>query len=72
MARPFTWKQIVEILKRIRPKHSWPDDVADMGEDCSIVTGKERAAEVLRKNFNVSGFSNLEETLAANIQHLED
>ena len=72
MARPFTWKQIAETLKKIRPEYSLPADIPDIGEDLSIVTGKERAAEVLRKNFDVPGFSSLEEMLAANIQHLHD
>ena len=48
-----------------------PENIADNSKDLSKVLPKDRAEEILRKNFGQSGFTGLEETLKDNIAHLQ-
>lgn len=72
IAEPYSWRQVLGILKKIRPKHPWPENVEDQGADCGVVAEKSKMEGILRRNFGVAGFTSLEEMLAAAIEHMQD
>ena len=70
-AEPFNWNDILRILRKLRPNHEFPPDSENDERDLSVVASHARAEEILLKNFGQKGFTPLEETLEANIAHLD-
>ena len=67
----YTWNSILAHLRKLKPDHKFPDDIADESKDLSKVPPKARAEEILRNDFGLQGFTSLEQSLKANIAHLE-
>ncbi|KAG8525925.1 uncharacterized protein KY384_000687 [Bacidia gigantensis] len=67
---PFNWNDILRVLRKLRPNHKLPEDLEDNKQDLSKVLKRGRAEDILKKHYGV-GFTSLEETLKANIAHLE-
>lgn len=70
-AEPFNWNAILRTLRKVRPNHEFPSDSENDEKDLSIIALRARAEEILLKNFGQKGFTALEETLEANIAHLD-
>ena len=70
-AEPFNWNDILRVLRKLRPNHTFSPDMENDEKDLSIVEPQARAEEILKKNFGQEGFTVLEDTLEANIAHLQ-
>ena len=70
-AGPYNWNLILAILRKLRPDHKFPDDIANNSKDLSKIPPASRAEEILRKDFGQSGWTSLELALKDNIAHLE-
>ncbi|KAI4162407.1 MAG: hypothetical protein LQ342_003973 [Letrouitia transgressa] len=70
-AEPFNWNDVLHILRKLRPNHKFSPDMENDVKDLSIVAPHARAEEILKKNFSQKGFISLEESLKANIAHLD-
>ena len=70
-AEPFNWNDVLRVLRKLRPNHTFSPDMEDDMKDLSIVAPHARAEEILKRNFGQEGFTPLEETLEANIAHLQ-
>ena len=70
-AEPFNWNDILRILRKLRPGHDFGEDMENNVTDESIVAQHGRADEILKKNFGGNGFVGLEESVMANIAHLQ-
>ena len=69
-AEPFNWNDVLDILRKLRPRHIFSPDMENAERDLSVVAPHARAEDILKKNFGQDGFMPLEETLKANIAHL--
>lgn len=69
-AQPYNWNSILEVLRKLRPEHKFPEDLSDNSKDLSTIAGIPRAEAILREDWGQSGFVGLEESLKQNIAHL--
>ena len=67
---PFTWNEILDVLRTLRPNHKLPQYQSNNDKDMSKVLKKDRAEEILSKHYGKK-LALLEETLRDNIAHLE-
>lgn len=65
-AEPYNWNEILRILRKLRPDHNIPEDLADNSKDLSNPIPRVRAEEILQKHFD-KGFTTLEESVKQNI-----
>lgn len=70
-AETYNWNQLMGILRKLRPQRKFAEDVKDDSKDLSTVTKRARAVEILNKNFGQSDWTPLEESVKANIAHLD-
>ena len=67
-AAPFTWNEILAIMRRARPDQSAiPEDIPNEGKDLSKVANA-RGEELLRA-FGRPGWTSLEDTIKENVRH---
>ncbi|OBT57153.1 hypothetical protein VE04_02280 [Pseudogymnoascus sp. 24MN13] len=69
-AAPYTWNQILAILRRLYPKKDFVDDLPG-AELSGMGVPTERGAQVLREYFGRAGWVSLEETVKENVPNLE-
>lgn len=70
-AHTYNWNQLLGILRKLRPQRKFTEDIKDDSQDLSTVTKRPRAVEILNKNFGQSDWTSLEESVKANIAHLD-
>jgi hypothetical protein len=66
-AAPYTWNQILAILRNLYPKKEFVEDFTD-AKVCGMEVPTERGAEVLRQYFGQAGYVSLEETVKQNVE----
>ena len=62
----YNWDGILQAARRIKPEAEWPLE-GDGREDLSEIVPRERAEEILKRNFG-EGFRGLEETLREQLE----
>lgn len=66
---PYNWNLVLGILRKLSPNHKFPEDMDDDSKDLSRILPRERAEDILKKHYG-AGFTSIEDTLKANVQHL--
>ncbi|KIW73874.1 hypothetical protein PV04_01957 [Phialophora macrospora] len=70
-AQAFNWTDIIGILTKLRPGNQQiPKPPPNEGRDLSDVKGRKRAEDLIKSFFGVSGWTGLEESIAAGIADL--
>ncbi|KFY40191.1 hypothetical protein V495_05571 [Pseudogymnoascus sp. VKM F-4514 (FW-929)] len=64
---PYTWNQILAILRNLYPKKEFVEDFPD-AKVSGMEVPTERGAEVLRQYFGQAGYVSLEETVKQNVE----
>ena len=70
VAHSFSWNAILEIMRKLRPNHKFPEPSKDLRRDIMNYTRSPRAEEILRKNFG-HGWTLLPALVEANLAHLD-
>lgn len=70
-AHTVNWNQLLGVMRKLRPQAKIAEDLRDDSKDLSTVTERPRAVAILKKNFGQSDWTPLEESIKANIAHLE-
>lgn len=68
-AQPFTWNDVLGILRKLRPSKSLPDDIQG-AEKSNMSVPTQRGAQLLRDVFGRQGWTGLEETVGENVKDL--
>lgn len=68
-AAPFTFNDVLAILRKLRPQKSFPEDREGLGKDLSQIPNE--PAELLLKKHYGKGFTDLEDTIKANVATLD-
>ncbi|KAH8432832.1 uncharacterized protein LDX57_010461 [Aspergillus melleus] len=72
-AAPFTWIEIIGILRKLRPDNTLiPDAREDEGEDISDVVLAPRAEQLLRDFFDRPGWVGLEQSIEEGLEGMEE
>ncbi|OGM42959.1 aldehyde reductase II [Aspergillus bombycis] len=61
-AHPYSWNDILAILRRLYPQQTFIDDIPNLGEDKSIVANQ-RAEELLKRMSGLSAWTSLEQSV---------
>jgi hypothetical protein len=70
-AQAFNWTDIIGILTKLRPDNQRiPQPQPNEGRDLSDVKGRKRAEDLIKSFFGVSGWTSLEDSIAAGIADL--
>lgn len=68
----YNWNEVLDIMRKVSPQHKFPENLAEPGQDLTTVVRKSEAEEILKRNFDVKGFIQLEEMITANVAHRVD
>jgi nucleoside-diphosphate-sugar epimerase len=67
-AHPYTWNDILHIFRKLYPERTFQPDYNNLGKDMSKVAN-ERAEELL-KRFGLTGWTSLEDSVKAIVEHV--
>lgn len=68
-AGPFTWNQILAILRKLYPSKKFANDIE--GAKLSVMTvPTKRGEQLLQETFRREGWTSLEQTVAENVKDL--
>ncbi|PTB59440.1 hypothetical protein M431DRAFT_544914 [Trichoderma harzianum CBS 226.95] len=69
-AREYNWTDVLTILRKLRPEQEFPDDPENEGRDYTEVVPIARAQRLLQDFFGQTGWTSLEDSLAAGIEDI--
>ncbi|KIW24729.1 uncharacterized protein PV07_10424 [Cladophialophora immunda] len=71
-AGPYNWTDVINILTKLRPNNTKiPKAPSEEGRDLTDIKGSKRAEDLIKSFFGVSGWTSLEDSLAAGIADLK-
>jgi hypothetical protein len=68
-AKPFTWNEVLAILRELYPFKTFADDIPDV-QLSNMKVPTDRGAQLLRDVFGREGWTGLRETVAENVKDL--
>lgn len=68
-AKPFTWNEVLETLRKLYPSRIFSDDIPD-AELSNMRVSNERGEQLLRDIFRRQGWTSLEQTILENVKGL--
>ncbi|KAM6488153.1 hypothetical protein HDV62DRAFT_396791 [Trichoderma sp. SZMC 28011] len=69
-ATEYNWTDVLTILRKLRPDQEFPDDPENEGRDYTEVVPIARAQRLLQEFFGQTGWTSLEDSLAAGIEDI--
>ncbi|KAL6833435.1 hypothetical protein J3E69DRAFT_376543 [Trichoderma sp. SZMC 28015] len=69
-ATEYNWTDVLTILRKLRPDQEFPDDPENEGRDYTEVVPIARAQRLLQDFFGQTGWTSLEDSLAAGIEDI--
>ncbi|RFU77475.1 cinnamoyl- reductase [Trichoderma arundinaceum] len=70
-AREYNWTDVLTILRKLRPDQHFPDNPENEGRDYTEVTPRDRAEKLLQGFYGQTGWTSLEDSLAAGIEDIK-
>ena len=68
-AEPYTWNEVLAILRRVYPSRKFPDDIQG-AERSTLKVPTKRGEQLLKEVFGRDGWSTFEETIMKNLKGL--